>query len=211
MRSLAILGASGHGKVVAETAELLGWSSICFFDDAYPKKYKHSKWKVLGNISDLINNHKKYDGTHVAIGDNKTRQEKTLILKENGILTISIIHPTAVISSSSVIGAGTAVFANVVVNAEVKVGEGAILNTSCSIDHDSVIGDFGHVSPQVGVAGQVVVGERSWLGIGAVVIQCVTIGADAVIGAGSAVLEDVPAAAIAVGVPCKLIRRSRKA
>ena len=208
MKSLAILGASGHGKVVAETAELLGWSSICFFDDAYPKKHKHSKWQVLGNISDLINDHKKYDGVHVAIGDNKTRQEKILSLKENGISNISIIHPTAVISPSSVIGTGTAVFANVVVNAEVKIGEGAILNTSCSIDHDSVIGDYSHISPHVGVAGHIVLGQRSWLGIGSTVIQCITIGADTVIGAGSVVLQDIPAETIAVGVPCKVIRGS---
>ena len=33
MKSIAILGASGHGKVVAEIAELCGFDSIIFFDD----------------------------------------------------------------------------------------------------------------------------------------------------------------------------------
>ena len=208
MKSLAILGASGHGKVVAETAELLGWSSICFFDDAYPEKSEHSKWQVIGNTCDLIANHKAYDGVHVAIGDNRTRQIKTLRLKENKVTITSIIHPKAEVSASSIIGDGTAVFANVVLNAQVKIGEGAILNTSCSIDHDSVIGDYSHVSPRVGVAGHVVLGQRSWLGIGSTVIQCITIGADTVIGAGSVVLQDIPAKTIAVGVPCKVIRGS---
>jgi sugar O-acyltransferase (sialic acid O-acetyltransferase NeuD family) len=208
VKSLAILGASGHGKVVAETAELLGWSSICFFDDAYPDKSEHSKWQVIGNTSDLIANHKAYDGVHVAIGDNRTRQVKTLCLKENEVTITSIIHPKAEVSASSIIGDGTAVFANVVVNAQVKIGEGAILNTSCSIDHDSVIGAYSHVSPHVGVAGHIVLGQRSWLGIGSTVIQCIAIGADTVIGAGSVVLQDIPANTIAVGVPCKVIRGS---
>ena len=208
MKALAILGASGHGKVVAETAELLGWSSICFFDDAYPEKSEHSKWLILGNTPDLIANHKSYDGVHVAIGDNRTRQEKTLRLKENEVMITSIIHPKAELSSSSTIGDGTAVFANVVVNAEVKIGEGTILNTSCSIDHDTLIGDYSHVSPNVGVAGHVVLGQRCWLGIGSTVIQCITIGDDTVIGAGSVVLQDIPAETTAVGVPCKVIRGS---
>src|SRR5690606_24126355 len=36
MIRLAILGASGHGKVVADCAELCGWSVVEFFDDAWP-------------------------------------------------------------------------------------------------------------------------------------------------------------------------------
>lgn len=207
MKRLAIIGASGHGTVAAETAELLGWSSISFFDDLYPEKYEVSKWQVIGDVPKLIDTYQKFDGFHVAIGDNITREEITLQLQKNEIKTTSIIHPTAVISETAKIGQGTAVFANVVLNAGVEIGEGSILNTSCSIDHNSKLGNFSHISPHASIAGGVAFGHRSWLGIGACIIQCVKVGSDVMIGAGSAVTKNLPSKTTAVGVPCKIIRR----
>ncbi|HSK48238.1 MAG TPA: sugar O-acetyltransferase [Coriobacteriia bacterium] len=46
-----------------------------------------------------------------------------------------------------------------------------------------------------------------WLGGGVIVCPGVTIGADSVIGAGSVVLEDIPPQVVAVGSPCRVVRR----
>ena len=59
--------------------------------------------------------------------------------------------------------------AGVIVNSDVKIGRGCIINTASSIDHDCVVGDFVHVSVGAHVAGTYKIGNESWLGAGAVV------------------------------------------
>ncbi len=50
------------------------------------------------------------------------------------------------------------------------------------------------------------IGNRVWIGAGAIVMPGVTIGDDTVIGAGSVVTKDIPAGVVAVGSPCRVIR-----
>ena len=207
MNSLAILGASGHGKVVAEAAELSGWSVQCFFDDAYPKKQKNSNWPVIGNMSDLLNRLDEFDAVHVAIGNNKTRISKIETFKEAGATLATIIHPSASISESANLKEGVSVFANSTVNAEAVIGVGSILNTNSSVDHDCNLGSGVHVSPGVNLGGCVQIGDRSWIGIGSTVIQCIEIGKDVIIGAGSAVVSSIPSSCVAVGIPCKVVKQ----
>lgn len=208
MKTLAILGASGHGKVVAETAELAGWSVVCFFDDVFPEKQQIGTWQIEGTTADLIERLEEFDAVHVAIGNNAVRLNKLTELRNSRAELASIIHPTAVISPSVILGDGVVVFASVVVNANTQVGFGAVLNTSCSVDHDCVIEDCVHISPGAHVAGQVTVGSCTWIGIGSSVIQSVVIGKNTTIGAGSAVISGIPDSCVAVGVPCRVIRES---
>jgi len=202
VRRLAILGASGHGKVVAEAALLSGWDSVSFYDDAYPDKKQISSWSIDGTTSDLIQNANKFDGVHIAIGDNLIRHGKFGEL--TGLNIVSVVHPDAVISSTASIGKGAAIFGGVVINADSMVGIGAILNTGCTVDHDCSVGEFSHISPGVHLAGHVVVGDFSWLGIGSSVIQCLSIGSNTIIGAGSVVVKDIPASSLAYGFHAQL-------
>ena len=205
MKNLAILGAGGHGKVVAEAALLSGWKSVSFFDDAYPDKKQSSSWSIQGNSSDLIQNAKKFDAVHIAIGDNVLRQSKFNEL--DGLNIVSVVHPSAVISSSASICRGAAIFGGVVINAETVVGTGSILNTGCTVDHDCNVGKFSHICPGVHLAGHVSVGDFSLLGIGSSVVQCLSIGPNTIIGAGSVIVKDIPGSSLAYGVPCS-IRKS---
>lgn len=204
MKSLAILGASGHGKVVAEAAELSGWSNIVFFDDGFPQKQSNSKWAVIGTSEDLLLKLNEFDGVHIAIGDNYSRG--LFFSKLDSQKLVSIIHPSAVVSNMSHIGLGSIILAGAVVNADVSIGQGVIINTGATIDHDCVIGDFCHISPGANLAGNVIVGNNSWIGIGSAVIQKINIGTDVIIGAGSVVINSIPSSTTAVGVPCKVIK-----
>lgn len=208
MKRLAILGASGHGKVVADTAECSGWQIIEFFDDAWPQMSSLGGWPVIGKTEDLIGRVVEYDGVLVAIGNNRVRQQKLQQLKSAGAYLPVLVHPSAVISRYANIGAGTVVFASAVVNAYALIGEGAILNTGCSVDHDCVLGDCVHVSPGARLAGSVNVGEGSWIGIGACVRQVINIGANVLIGAGAAVVCDISDNMIATGVPARTVVRN---
>lgn len=131
------------------------------------------------------------EGFVVALGDNAVRR-RLQAEASTRLMPVSIIHPSAILSPSATVGLGTVVMAGCVVNAGARVGDGVIVNTRASIDHDSQIGDFAHLSPGVTLAGAVRIGEESWLGTGACVIPRITIGRNVRVAAGSVVTRDVP-------------------
>lgn len=206
MKRLAILGASGHGKVVADTAECCGWQSVEFFDDAWPDRQDNGCWAVTGNTASLLAQLDQFDGVVVAIGNNAIRQAKLQQLQAAGARLTTLVHPAATVSRHARIGAGSVVFAGVVVNSDAQVGLGAILNTGCSVDHDCALGEAVHLSPGAHLAGGVQVGDQSWIGIGASVRQLVRIGNRVMVGAGAAVVADVPDDVTVVGVPARVVR-----
>lgn len=205
MNRLAVLGASGHGKVIADLAEILGWHEVVFFDDAWPQVAQNGAWTVAGDSQALVNQLSRYAGVVVAIGNNRIRADKLRWLAKNTAPIVSLIHPSAVISRYVCFGDGCVVMAGVVVNADSNIADGVILNTGCSVDHDCAIGACAHISPGVRLAGGVRVGAQSLVGIGACVKQLVSIGQQVVIGAGAAVVTDLPDGVTAVGVPAKAI------
>lgn len=205
MRRLAILGAGGHGKVVADAAECCGWQFVEFFDDSWPDRQENGAWSVVGNMESLQAHLAHYDGVVVAVGDNRVRYARLLELRRAGAPLATLIHPAACVSRYARLGDGSVVFAGAVVNAFAQVGEGCILNTQCIIEHDCILRAAVHVSPGASLAGGVEVGEAAWIGIGASVRQLVRIGADVVVGAGAAVVGDVSDSVTVVGVPARII------
>lgn len=203
MTKCAILGASGHGKVLAELAELNGYREIHFFDDRWPALINVEHWNVLGDSYVLLENADSYDLVVVAIGNNRIRLPKVKELEQAGAVLKPLIHPSASVSQYAQLGVGTVVMANAVLSPFVTVGVGCIINTSSSIDHDCIIADGVHISPGANLAGSVNVAECSWVGIGSQVKQLVTIGKDATIGAGATVVGDVPARITVVGTPAR--------
>lgn len=203
MKRLAILGASGHGKVVADTAELCGWEEVLFFDDAFPQKRSIGAWKVVGNTESLLKQLSGFDGVIVGIGSNRTRQLKFDVLIKAGAQFARIIHPKATVSRYATIGVGSVVFANVAVNAGAVVGNNCILNTDCTVDHDCVLSKSVHISPGAHLSGEVIVGELSWVGVGACVTQCIEIADNAIVGAGATVIRNVAESKTVVGTPAK--------
>ena len=203
MKKLAIVGASGHGKVVAEIAELNGWA-VCFFDDAFPSLTQLEHWPVVGNTQTLIESMEEFSAAFIAIGNNVIRQAKQYSLQEFGLEFPVLIHPSAQISRYATIESGTVVMAGAVINPFAKIGGGCIVNTSATIDHDCEINDGVHISPGAHLAGGVKVGSLSWVGIGACVRQYLTIGEAAMIGAGAVVVSDVVDKTMVKGVPARV-------
>jgi len=206
-RKFAILGAGGHAKVVADTAESCGWENIEFFDDNWPSKQLVAHWPVVGDTSMLLARLQEFDGVIVAIGNNHIRHSKLSMLTNAGALPASLIHPAAIISRYATIGAGVVAFAGTVVNTGATIGFGTILNTGCSIDHDCILDECVHVSPGARLAGAVRVGRLSWIGIGASVRQSINIGCNVNVGAGAAVVNDIDDSMTVVGVPARDLGR----
>ena len=205
MKRLAILGASGHGKVVADVAELCGWD-VEFFDDAFPDAQRNGAWAIQGRTEELQQQAGRFAGVIVAIGHNRTRLAKLRLLREQGFSVVTLVHPQASVSRYAIVESGCVVFAGAVVNAFARVGEGCILNTLCVVEHDVALDAGVHVSPGACLAGGAKVGEATWIGIGASVRQLIRIGADVVVGAGAAVVSELPDNVTVMGVPARIVR-----
>ncbi|MDO4269901.1 MAG: acetyltransferase [Eubacteriales bacterium] len=200
-----IVGAGGHGHVVADIAEAKGcYSRIAFLDDAV--SVNHSRYPVMGTVQDALSFAASWHFA-VAVGNQRARQSLIEYLLDGGAFLPYLVHPSAVVGSNVEIGYGTVVMAGTVINCRTRIGRGCIVNTGATVDHDNVLEDYVHLSPGVHLAGTVHIGKRSWLGIGSVVCNYCKIGPDCVIGAGAAVCKDLLQAGTYVGVPAKAIGR----
>ena len=198
MNRLIIIGASGHGKVVADIAEKNGYDEIEFYDDDESIS-SCGKWPVIGLTAKALG---KSDDLFIAIG-NAALREKVMDCFEGRHFPV-LIHPNAVVADDVEIGEGSVVMAGAVVNPGAKIGKGVIINTCSSVDHDCVIDDFVHVSVGAHLSGTVVVGERTWIAVGASVVNNVCICADCIIGAGAVVIRNIPKPGTYVGVPARM-------
>jgi len=197
-RRLIIIGASGHGKVVADIAELCGYSDIVFFDDDSTVK-ECAGYSVNTIPADLPEG-----DVFVAIGNPEVR--KAFMDKYSERFFPVLIHPSAVVARSAGIGAGTAVMAGAVINSDSVIGNGCIINTCASVDHDCVIGDYVHIAVGAHLSGTVNVGHQTWVGAGAIVSNNIDICGSCVIGAGAVVTEDITKPGTYVGIPAAKLR-----
>lgn len=203
---LIVIGASGHGKVVADIAMCLKkYDRIVFLDDDDSKRGCFGL-PIVGKSADA----NFYIGDSdfcVAIGDPRIRQRKLEKLEAMSAVVPALIHPKAVIGTGVQIGNGTVVMAGVVINTAVKVGKGCIINTASSIDHDNIIHDYAHISVGAHLAGTVEIGERTWIGTGAVVSNNIYITTDCMIGAGAVVVKNIEESGTYIGVPARRFLR----
>lgn len=200
--SVVIIGASGHGKVIADIVIKSGDKVVGFLDDGIEKGNVISGIEVLGAVPDYV---KWKDCCFViGIGNPYVRER---IANALPVKWYTAIHPTAVISSLDVeIGDGTVVMANAVINSNAKIGKHCIINTAAVVEHDNVLGDYVHLSPNVALAGNVKIGKNTHIGIGSQVIQGITIASDVTVGAGATVVRNIEEKGTYVGIPTKKIK-----
>ena len=201
-KNLLIIGAGGHGKVVADIALKMNfWKSIFFLDDN--ENIKNTLGiRVLGKSENIINYIEEYD-IFVAVGNNSIREKLHKKIENAGGSIPTLIHPKAVIGKGVEIGDGTVVMAGAIINPCTKIGKGCIINTGSTIDHDNVIGDFVHISPGCHLAGFVTVGNRCWLGIGSIVANNLSITSDCQVGAGGVVITNLNEPGVYIGIPVR--------
>lgn len=204
-KNVIIVGAGGHGKVVADTVLSSGDNVIGFLDDNPNIGESFAGFPMLGSVDDFRNY---LDCSFViAIGNANVREKIANQLQ--GVKWYTAIHPTAVISKLDVcIGEGTVIMANVAVNAGAVIGKHCILNTGSIVEHDNWIDDFVHVSVGVRLAGTVHVGKKTWIGIGAIIRNNLSVCATCMIGAGAVVVKNIEEAGTYVGIPAE--RQSMK-
>ena len=195
MNRLIIIGASGHGKVIADIAAKNGYKEIVFLDDDETVK-DCAGFPVIGKAQEA----KILSGDKIVAIGNATIRERI----QSEIETISLIHPDAVIGRRVKIGRGTVVMAGTVINSDAVIGNGCIINTSSSVDHDCVVEDYSHIAVGAHLCGTVHVGKSTWIGAGATVSNNISICDNCVIGAGATVIKDIEKPGTYIGVPARL-------
>ena len=198
LKKLVIIGASGHGKVIADIAVKIGYEEIVFLDDDESIK-ECAGFPVVGKTVQVV----EMDGDKiVAIGNAKIRER----IQEGLNDVVTLIHPDAVVSRRVEISDGSVVMAGAVINSDVVIGRGCIINTGASVDHDCRIGDYSHVSVGAHVAGTCEIGKRTWIGAGTTISNNVNICGDCMIGAGAVVIKDIKIPGTYIGVPARKIK-----
>lgn len=200
MKKLAIIGASGHGKVVADIARKNGYKEIIFLDDD-ENIHECGGYPVVGKSSDAAT-----IDADVIVGIGSTRIRKRIQESIPDEKLTVIVHPDAVVAEDVTIGAGTVVMAGAVINPGARIGDGCIVNTCSSVDHDCEIGEYVHISVGSHLCGTVSVGEGTWIGAGATVINNVSICTDCMIGAGAVVVKDITESGTYVGIPAERVK-----
>jgi sugar O-acyltransferase (sialic acid O-acetyltransferase NeuD family) len=200
-KSLLILGAGGHAKVVIETARRCGYEPTAVFDDDESLIGTEVSGVLVKNTIKSLNADIS-EPAIIAIGSNRVR--KLIAEKFKKMSWVTLLHPNAYICSSAIVGAGSLVCAGVVIQPDAVIGSHVIINTGANADHDCFVADFCHICPGVNLAGGVQIKEGTMVGIGASVIPLIEVGKWSVIGAGATVIKNIPAQVTAVGTPAKV-------
>ncbi|WP_197494024.1 acetyltransferase [Lewinella sp. 4G2] len=197
----------GHALVVRELLESLGFSPKGYLDDSsgddFAEKLPYLGSESSPEIQPLLREHP----LCITVGTNAIRARLDEQLSSlGGQILEPIIHPTAYVSDSASLAAGTQVLPQAAVNARSVVGRCVIINTSAIVEHECQIGDYCHLAPGSVLAGNVTLGKSVFVGANASIIQGIKVGEKVIIGAGAVVIRDVPAGATVVGNPARIIK-----
>lgn len=194
-----VVGAGGHGRVVADILRTRAITDFVFLDDAWETQGP----RVVGPVSRIQEFARDGVKFHVAFGNNALRAGVCAQVLEAGGLLGHAVHPAAVLSQDVDFGVNFTAMAGAVVNPGVRIGQNVCINTRASVDHDCVLGDHSHVFPGAILTGNVHVEAGATIGAGAIVLPGRRIGADAFVGAGAVVTRDVAPVSTVVGVPAR--------
>lgn len=192
--SLWIVGAGGLGREVADAGIAAGRSIEGFVDE-----------QAEGPVAGLpvVATPPPGAALVVAIGDAATRRDVVDRLLPDDDAGPTIVHPTAVIASRVLLGAGSIVLAGAVISVDAAIGAHAQVHYGATVGHDTRLGRCATVLPGANLAGAVTVGAGVLVGSNAVVLQGLDLGDGCTVGAGAVVTRDVPPGITVVGTPAR--------
>ena len=208
---IIFFGGTGQAKVVRPIIEHYGSKLVAVFDDTpnLRKPFQDIPLYLGSELKEWVQNKKKMElGFCVTIGNPHGRLRIKLHnkLKDEGLIPITLAHPTAFISPNAKIGVGSQVMAGSIIGSEVELGQDCIVNTNASVDHESFLGSGVEIAPGATLCGLVNVGINGWVGAGATVLPRIQIGSDATVGAGAIVTKNVERGQTVVGNPARPLK-----
>ncbi len=208
--NIILIGAGGQARVIIDILQYDKNNKLVgIIDKQFSEGEMINNVPILGTFSDLPKVIEEYavTGAIIGVGDNRLRAEYYNLLKSKGLEMINAVHPSVSIANNVVLGDGNVICRKAVICTNAKIGNNTIINTSAIVEHECVVGDHAHVAPGTNIAGRVTIDSGAFVGIGSTVIQGIKIGKYSVVGAGSIVINDIPSEVVAVGTPCKIIKK----
>ena len=205
---LLVFGAGGHAMISQECATAYKHPMFLYKQGDVPSSclqamseeiYSLEQWKSICSQA------------FVAIGDNHIRAKVGERLKNAGFELVTLIHPHAIVSSTAEIADGVLVNAGAIVNAGAKLKTGCIVNSGAIVEHGCTVGAYAHLSPAAKLGGSTCIGQKTWICIGATVIDGIHVGNESILAAGSVLLGNLPDRVMAAGVPAKVKHQIKEA
>jgi sugar O-acyltransferase (sialic acid O-acetyltransferase NeuD family) len=204
---LILVGAGSFGRELINWADDIaagdGQGGFAGFLDGNSQALANRPYTLqwLGTVDDYV----AQPGDRLVIGIADPAAKRALVenLRARGARFAGLVHPSAVVARSAVLGEGVVLCPHSVVSADAVVGDFVAVNTMSSVGHDVELGAYSTLSGHVDLTGFVKVGEASFFGTGAKVLPKVKIGSGAKIGAGTTIMRAVPDDATMYILPSK--------
>jgi len=205
-RPLLILGTRTLAIEVADfVSEISGYQLVGFVENMDPQ----ARRAKLENLPILwVEELAQLAATHWAVCAlaTTTRSRFTNQAASYGVRFATLIHPTARISRTTVLGEGTIISPGVIIASHTRLGSHVFVNRGALIGHHTEIGDHVTIQPGANIAGKCHIGSFTYIGMGALVLDNLTVGSQAVVGAGAVVTRDIPDRVQVVGLPAKIVK-----
>ena len=191
MKEIILIGGGGHCKSVVDVIEQESQfviAGIVEKPELFGKKILG--YPVIGNDSDLESLAKKYTFANVTVGQIRSPDVRIKLFdlaKQAGFILPKIVYPSAYVSQHAVMGEGTVIMHDALINSGVTIDCNCIINSKALIEHDCKISKNCHISTNVLVNGNVNIEEECFIGSGAVINNSITIKKNSFIKAGSLV------------------------
>lgn len=202
---IVLVGAGGHGRVVLDALLLQGRQVVGIIDPRLEKGATVFGVPVLGGDEWLNTASPEAFALANGVGAipyaSKRRRELHEQWSAKGFVLTSVVHPSAVLGREVFQGRGIQVMAGAIVQAGCRLGEGCVINTRASLDHDCVIGEHAFVAPGAILCADIVVEERAYIGAGATILPGLRVGAGSIVAGGATVTKNVPPHATVIGSP----------
>jgi len=203
---LLLVGASGLAQEVLAVLRTEGDArAVGILDDSPALWGSHLAGVPIYGSLDTVSEHPDAE-VLLCVGDGAARARLVARLDALSVRPAryaSVVHRSVEIPESCSIGAGSIVFAGVVLTVDVVVGDHVVIMPNVTLTHGNRIGSYATLAAGVALGGDVQIDEGAYLGMNATVRQRVRVGSGATIGMAAAVLTNVPAHQTWLGVPAR--------
>lgn len=208
--NLYIYGSGRNGCELSDVAESINrnssrWESIKFVDDIREEREWYQREVV--KFDEMLADPRDFEAV-ISLGEPVHRETLYNKLKANNVALATLIHPTAEVSQSAIIGEGTIVSTRSFISSNTVIAKNVMVEVNTIIGHDIKIEDNSVISSCSVIGGGTHIGKNSFIGMSCSIKEDIEIGDYCIVGMGSCVFKDIDDNLVAMGNPARAIRRN---